>query len=545
MASIAELIMAPALARSQAMRHVGDLQAQHAITAGNAWSQAAQNIGQIISGTVGQVLQYKADEPRRQYEQMQLGTARLQQLGEAQKIEANRTEMVGRKALSDAIKANTQVGPDGGVVINHQGVAAEVAKAGFPQQAESWLKTAAANQSAIDELDAKRKAYAQASIDAIGGLAQNANSLDDFKASLGLASVHGVLSEADAHRAIDQAVQAGPDGWKTFKDHYVGLTTAYKQRQAELQKPVKVGPDEQVVIPGVDGGTPTVLASGKPKPVKLEQAEVMVGGKPTIANYNPETGAYTDQAGQPIAGVQTTVKTALERRRVALEEQKALQEAQANVELSDTAVDVLARRALKNGGDVPGFGMGKTGAQNKIRVYNAMALMDPNVDLAANAANFAADKGSLAKMQQMRDAVVSFEATAKDNLKLFVDQAKKIADTGSPLLNTPIRDINTKLLGSDELAAYNAARRVAVNEVAKVTGNPTLNGQLSDSARHEVESFVPENATLGQTLAVAKILLRDMDNRHVNLDRGLEAIQARIGGASAATAPAAKKNPYR
>lgn len=34
--------------------------------------------------------------------------------------------------------------------------------------------------------------------------------------------------------------------------------------------------------------------------VSLQAKDVMVGGKPVMANYNPKTGAYTDQAGNPI-----------------------------------------------------------------------------------------------------------------------------------------------------------------------------------------------------------------------------------------------------
>lgn len=47
------------------------------------------------------------------------------------------------------------------------------------------------------------------------------------------------------------------------------------------------------------------LPIGKPsKPpsaeVSLQSKEVMVGGKPVMANYNPKTGAYTDQSGKPV-----------------------------------------------------------------------------------------------------------------------------------------------------------------------------------------------------------------------------------------------------
>jgi hypothetical protein len=87
-------------------------------------------------------------------------------------------------------------------------------------------------------------------------------------------------------------------------------------------------------------------------------------------------------------------------------------------------------------------------------------------------------------------------------------------------------------MGSAEVAAFDAARRVAINEIAKVVSNPNLTGQLSDAARREVESFIPEQATLKQINAVADILKTDMQNRHQSLDVQLKEIRTRLGSTS-------------
>lgn len=169
---------------------------------------------------------------------------------------------------------------------------------------------------------------------------------------------------------------------------------------------------------------------------------------------------------------------------------------------------------------------------------NRIGSKDPNFNPAVAVANFAADKGSQVALQKQRDAVGAFEQTALANLNLFLGAAAKIPDTGVPWANTPLRLLSDKVAGSANMAAVNAARQVANNEIAKVTSNPTLSGQLSDSARHEVMSYNPENATFKQTQAVATVLKQDMANRRISLDAGLREIKGRIAKHEQSAAPA-------
>jgi len=213
-----------------------------------------------------------------------------------------------------------------------------------------------------------------------------------------------------------------------------------------------------------------------------------------------------------------------------------------NVPAMTPAAQAIYDDFLRKTGQAIAIPRGPGGAQvvgslNRLGAQ-ATATGGDTPDLAGNKANFAADKTSLTKMQGMRDAVVTFEKTANANLDLFVKNAAKLPDTGVPWLNTPLREIDLKGLGNADVAAVNAARQVANNEIAKVTSNPNLTGALSDSARHEVEAFNPANATFAQTLQVANILKTDMANRHKFLDQGLAEIHGRMKGAGS-TAPAA------
>ncbi len=116
---------------------------------------------------------------------------------------------------------------------------------------------------------------------------------------------------------------------------------------------------------------------------------------------------------------------------------------------------------------------------------------------------------------------------------MFTGLAKKAIDTGIPLANAPLRSASG-LLGSKDQASFEAARQVAVNEIAKVASSPGLAGQLSDTARKEVASFIPASATVGQIMSLANTLKQDMANRHTSYQQQIEDIKGRLGGTTAA-----------
>jgi hypothetical protein len=135
------------------------------------------------------------------------------------------------------------------------------------------------------------------------------------------------------------------------------------------------------------------------------------------------------------------------------------------------------------------------------------------------------------------DSLTAFESTAGKNLDQFLRLAAKVPDTGVPWLNTPLRVLTASMVGSENQAAFNAARDVALREIARVTNDPKLSGVLSDSARHEVAGLSPANATFAQIKKVAEVLKQDMKNVHDSLAETNQAITARIGAETRPTTP--------
>lgn len=286
----------------------------------------------------------------------------------------------------------------------------------------------------------------------------------------------------------------------------------------------------------VDSAIPptSVTIGGKPfdtselnKRVKAQvQGALKLGlGMPAIQAAIKDAA---DQIGRTETGVRTAEATAPIKISVAAANQQAGSNAAG-------LTDDDFRRAGEQyaiTGVMPAMGFGSFNRGKIVHFANEFAResgLSPR-DLAAAQASFAGDKDSLKSFQKQRDQIVSFEQTAQKNLDLFLGAAEKIPDTGVPWLNLPLRAVDEKMAGSANMAAVNAARQVANNEIAKVTSGGGMGGVLSDSARHEVESYNPKNATFKQTLAVAKVLKQDMANRHQSMDATLSEIKSRIGG---------------
>jgi hypothetical protein len=250
------------------------------------------------------------------------------------------------------------------------------------------------------------------------------------------------------------------------------------------------------------------------------------------------------EAYQHVASTYTAVQTAKATEPIKINLAAATQAAQAAA--SGLTEDDYQRAGQQFAitGEMPNIGRG-TFARGKVMHYAQEYARDSGLtprDLAVAKAAFKGDTKSLENFQKQRDQIVSFEQTAQKNLDLFLDAASKIPDTGVPWINRPLRQLDKNIVGDENIAAVDAARQVANNEIAKVTSGGGLGGVLSDSARKEVGEYNPNNATFKQTMKVAKILRADMANRHTSMDEALTEIKGRIGtpqGTAPAAAPTA------
>lgn len=178
-------------------------------------------------------------------------------------------------------------------------------------------------------------------------------------------------------------------------------------------------------------------------------------------------------------------------------------------------------------GKLPPGGRGVAGLAQNRKIMNRASELYPG-SMTADSGAYSANLQSLKGLQKQFDQVTAFENTAGKNLDVFLNQANKVVDSGSPWINKPLRSVAGAALGSEDQAAFNAARATALTEIAKVLNSSNASGVLSDSARHEVEGLIGGDATLKQIVSAAKILKTDMENRRESYQDQIKDIQGRM-----------------
>jgi hypothetical protein len=156
---------------------------------------------------------------------------------------------------------------------------------------------------------------------------------------------------------------------------------------------------------------------------------------------------------------------------------------------------------------------------------------------------FRADANSLNKLTQSYDAVTAFEQNAVRNGELLMKLADKVDVSGMPVLEKWIR-AGKKATGDPDVAAFNAQINVYRTEAARIITQANLTGQLTDSARKEIEKGLSDNASAEQIRNVVGTFKNDFDNRKHTLETQMDAIRDRMTkGYGAGTKPGTSNSP--
>jgi len=464
---------------SQIMLEQGRAQAQAQLGSAQAWGQAAQSLGQIPGQVLAQHRQQAVQDQELKLRQQQIESNEAleaqRRAGTAAAVELTKQDAALRdyfKGLGDGtpdVKAiNGIVGPERGIKIAEGFTAMRKLQRDEYTDGATQVHKVMLGFTALS--DAQRK--------------------DAWEGTRSTLIAKGFMQPADAPEAYDPA-------WWQQK-----VAEGVEQAKAPAQTPAQIAALEATTAHTLA----QTAAIGKPTPADAATAARFERTQAEVERNNRAQNAI---AGQNAA---TSART-------------AAASAGDKTELSPEGLDAAAMMFAKTG-QLPALGNGDKSTRKAI--INRAAALVPGLDVATAKADFGANTASLRGMQTQRDTISAFEQTASKNIDIFLEQAGKVVDTGSPMANTAVRLISGKMLGSPDQAQYEAARQVAVNEIAKITNGGGLSGVLSDSARHEIAEFNPQNATLKQTVAVMRLLKRDMANRASSMDDQIGAITDRI-----------------
>ncbi len=154
----------------------------------------------------------------------------------------------------------------------------------------------------------------------------------------------------------------------------------------------------------------------------------------------------------------------------------------------------------------------------------------------ANAAK--ASRGALDAVTKQYETLKPFAEMAEKNANVLEAQMAKVSDLGAPFLNTPVRALESKFAGNTNVAGFHAALLPVQADFARILNSPTAGGQLTDTARSEMEGAMSPGATVGQVKAALDVFRQDARNRKAAYEAQLQDLKrASVADGGASTPP--------
>jgi hypothetical protein len=123
---------------------------------------------------------------------------------------------------------------------------------------------------------------------------------------------------------------------------------------------------------------------------------------------------------------------------------------------------------------------------------------------------------------------------------------KEIPDTGSPLLNKPVRSFSATISGDPKMSRFLFALNTLQSEANRILQTANAgNVPVTDQSRKELEKAINGDLTVPQYKALFTTMKQDFGNRISSMDEEIASIHNRIGtkpgGVTPSAAPSAKR----
>lgn len=168
-------------------------------------------------------------------------------------------------------------------------------------------------------------------------------------------------------------------------------------------------------------------------------------------------------------------------------------------------------------------------------------------DVGTNKAKRVASQAALTQTTKDLATLKPYVNMLDQNADILKGLAKKITKTDSALANKPINALGKYVTGNPDVAEFLAQVEILKNEATRVISNPRLVGQMTDTARKEIESILNGEMSLAATERVIDRIKNDGERRLTTMEtqqKSLESgIKGMMGPADKADAPAAKSGP--
>lgn len=196
--------------------------------------------------------------------------------------------------------------------------------------------------------------------------------------------------------------------------------------------------------------------------------------------------------------------------------------------LSTDAIDLAAQQYLLTG-TMPSLGLGSSPGVMATRtaILNRAAEIGAGSIPGVNKAQLSTLTSSLKTQQTYLDTIQRSFNTVDANLNILMDAADKVSSYNSPLINEWQRLVQSKVIGSGDLNAYNTALQTVRTEYAQILAR---GGQVTDAVRSEAARLIPDNINKAQLEQVVGVLKAESENVIKSAQTQVDSIQNQMQG---------------
>ena len=147
-----------------------------------------------------------------------------------------------------------------------------------------------------------------------------------------------------------------------------------------------------------------------------------------------------------------------------------------------------------------------------------------------------AESGSIQKIQQQLNALRPFNELAQFNGERALALLDKIDDTGLPMIEG-WRRRTARAAGDPDDAEFLSVINTFQTEMARIITQPNLTGQLSDTARREVQDIAPASMSAAQGKRVINRLILEGTTREQFMQNQLQTASGQLVPGQTVTPP--------
>jgi hypothetical protein len=149
-------------------------------------------------------------------------------------------------------------------------------------------------------------------------------------------------------------------------------------------------------------------------------------------------------------------------------------------------------------------------------------------DVGTNKAIRTASQAALTQNTKDLAMLKPYVSMLDQNTDILKGLAKKAILTDAALANRPLNWLRVNASDNPNVAEYLAQIEIVKNEATRVISNPRLVGQMTDTARQEIESIINGNMPLNATERVLNRIQNDGQRRITTMETQQQELQSKI-----------------